>query len=91
MRRVAAGHSPRMSAAEDWREEEGALVRDFEFESFPAAIAFVGRLADLAERENHHPDIDIRYRRVVVRWSTHSAGGVTDRDHELAGRTATLI
>jgi len=73
-----------------WREEDDALVREFELESFPAAIEFVRRLANLAERENHHPDIDIRYRRVVVRWSTHSAGGVTDRDRDMAARTAGL-
>ncbi len=73
-----------------WREEDDALVREFELESFPAAIEFVRRLANLAERENHHPDIDIRYRRVVVRWSTHSAGGVTDRDRDMAARTAEL-
>ena len=65
-------------------------MREFELESFPAAIEFVRRLADLAESEDHHPDIDIRYRRVVVRWSTHSAGGVTDRDRELAARTTPL-
>ena len=79
-----------MSVPEGWREEDDALVREFELESFPAAIAFVQRLADLAERENHHPDIDIRYRRVTVRWSTHSAGGVTDRDRDLAARTPEL-
>jgi len=79
-----------MSTPEGWREEGGALVREFELESFPAGIEFVRRLADLAERENHHPDIDIRYRKVTVRWSTHSAGGITDRDRELAARTAEL-
>ena len=73
-----------MSVPEGWREEDGALVREVELESFPAAIEFVGRLAELAESENHHPDIDIRYRRVLVRWSTHSAGGVTDLDVQLA-------
>jgi 4a-hydroxytetrahydrobiopterin dehydratase len=77
-----------MSVPEGWREEDDALVREFELESFPAAIEFVLRLAELAERENHHPDIDIRYRRVLVRWSTHSAGGVTQRDRELAARTS---
>jgi 4a-hydroxytetrahydrobiopterin dehydratase len=75
----------------DWPEVDGALDKELEFESFPAAIAFVDRLAELAESENHHPDIDIRYRRVRVRWSTHSAGGVTDRDRELASRTDTLV
>ena len=47
-------------------------------------------LAELAEAENHHPDIDVRYRRVVVRWSTHSAGAVTVRDRLLAARTSAL-
>jgi len=63
-------------------------VREFELESFPAAIAFVSRVAEIAERENHHPDIDIRYKRVLVRWSTHSEGGVTERDREMAARTS---
>jgi len=65
-------------------------VRELEFASFAAAISFVTRLAELAEREDHHPDIDIRYRRVTVRWSTHSAGGITDRDRQLAVRTLEL-
>lgn len=76
---------------DDWHEQDGALVRELEFPSFPEAIAFVNRLADLAERESHHPDIDVRYRRVTVRWTTHSAGGLTDRDRELADRTADLL
>ena len=63
-------------------------MRAFELESFPAAIAFVSCVAELAERENHHPDIDIRYRRVTLRWSTHSTGGITDRDREMASRTS---
>jgi 4a-hydroxytetrahydrobiopterin dehydratase len=77
-----------MNVPEGWREEDDALVREFELDSFPAAIEFVRRLAELAERENHHPDIDIRYRRVLVRWSTHSAGGVTERDRDMAARTS---
>ncbi len=74
-----------------WEERDGALVREFELASFAAAIDFVDRLAELAESENHHPDIDIRYRRVTVRWTTHSAGGITERDRQLAERTADLI
>jgi 4a-hydroxytetrahydrobiopterin dehydratase len=77
-----------MSAPEGWREEDASLVREFELESFPAAIAFVSCVAELAERENHHPDIDIRYRRVVVRWTTHSAGEVTEKDRDMAARTS---
>jgi 4a-hydroxytetrahydrobiopterin dehydratase len=73
-----------------WEEQDGALVREFAFPSFRAAIDFVVRLADLAESEDHHPDVDIRYRRVTVRWTTHSAGGITDRDRDLAARTSPL-
>ena len=76
---------------EGWNEQDGALVRVFEFASFPAAIAFVDRLADAAESANHHPDIDIRYRRVTVRWTTHSEGGITTKDREMAELTATLV
>jgi 4a-hydroxytetrahydrobiopterin dehydratase len=73
-----------------WQEQENALVREFELPSFPAAIAFVDRLAELAEGENHHPDIDIRYRKVTVRWTTHSEGGITEKDREMAERTSAL-
>ena len=73
-----------------WEERDDALVREFELPSFPAAIAFVDRLAELAESEDHHPDIDIRYRRVTVRWTTHSEGGITEKDREMAERTSDL-
>jgi 4a-hydroxytetrahydrobiopterin dehydratase len=73
-----------------WGEEDDALVREFELPSFRAAIEFVDRLAELAESEDHHPDIDIRYRRVTVRWTTHSAGRITEKDREMAERTSAL-
>jgi len=73
-----------------WEEQDDALVREFELASFPAAIEFVDRLAEIAESENHHPDIHVRYRRVTVRWSTHSAGGITEKDREMAERTSAL-
>jgi 4a-hydroxytetrahydrobiopterin dehydratase len=75
----------------EWPEVDDGLEREFEFDSFPAAVAFVDRLAEVAEAENHHPDIDIRYKRVRVRWTTHSAGGITERDRELAARTDELL
>jgi 4a-hydroxytetrahydrobiopterin dehydratase len=75
----------------DWREQDEALVREFELPSFPQAIRFVDRLAELAESENHHPDIDIRYRRVTVRWTTHSEAGITEKDREMAERTSALV
>ena len=66
------------------------VQRTFELPSFAAAIAFVNRVAELAEGEDHHPDMTISYKRVTLRWTTHSAGGITDRDRELAARSADL-
>jgi len=69
-----------------WEHSGGAISRDFDLGSFPAAVAFVVRLAFEAEAADHHPDLDIRYRRVKVALSTHSEGGVTARDLDLARR-----
>ena len=83
---------PRYGAGmEGWHETDGALERSFELCSFVDAIAFVNRIADLAERENHHPDIAISYRTVTLRWTTHSADAVTERDRELAALTDALL
>jgi 4a-hydroxytetrahydrobiopterin dehydratase len=79
-----------VSTPEPWPEIDGALERTFELPSFPEAIAFVNRVAELAEGENHHPDITISYKKVTLRWTTHSEGGITDRDRELAARSAEL-
>jgi pterin-4a-carbinolamine dehydratase len=73
-----------------WNEVDGKLERQFEFADFRAAMAFANEVADLAERENHHPDIEVHYNKVVLRWWTHTAGGVTDRDRELAELSAAL-
>jgi 4a-hydroxytetrahydrobiopterin dehydratase len=92
-RRPADFHSPHtadMSVPEGWVEVDGALERTFELPSFPEAIAFVNRVAELAEGENHHPDMAISYKKVTLRWTTHSDGGITDRDRELAARSAEL-
>ena len=62
------------------------IRRSFEFETFGAAIAFVNRVATAADEADHHPDIDIRYSRVQLSLSTHSAGGLTERDLRLASR-----
>jgi 4a-hydroxytetrahydrobiopterin dehydratase len=75
----------------DWTEKDGALERTVVFESFLAAIAFVNRIAELAERENHHPDLHVSYRTVTIRWTTHSDGGITDRDRRLADLTSALL
>jgi 4a-hydroxytetrahydrobiopterin dehydratase len=63
-----------------WDLAGDAICKTFEFRSFPDAIAFVNRVAEGAEAADHHPDILIRYRRVTLTWSTHSAGGLTAKD-----------
>jgi len=63
-----------------WALDGDAIAKQFTFASFPDAIAFVTRLAFDAETADHHPDLLISYRRVTVRWSTHSEGGVTEKD-----------
>jgi 4a-hydroxytetrahydrobiopterin dehydratase len=74
-----------------WSEVGVALERTFEFPDFVEALAFVNRVGELAESENHHPDIVINYNRVTLRWWTHTAGGITDRDRELAERSSALF
>jgi len=76
-----------MQLPSGWNDSQGALERTFELPSFLEAIAFVGRVAELAEEANHHPDITISYRKVTLRWTTHSAGGITEKDYELARRS----
>lgn len=68
----------------EYNEEGNVITREYRFPSFRAAIAFVQYVAEQAEAADHHPDIDIRYNRVVLSLSTHDAGGVTDRDFDLA-------
>jgi 4a-hydroxytetrahydrobiopterin dehydratase len=70
----------------DWRRDGDSIVRTAELSSFPEAIAVVGRVAEDAEERDHHPDIDIRWRTVTFRLSTHSAGGLTAKDTELAAQ-----
>jgi len=74
-----------------WYVYDGKLTRTFELASFPDAIEFVRKVADIAESQDHHPDIDIRWRTLRFRLSTHSAGGVTDLDLELARRIETVL
>ncbi len=73
-----------LRAHPDWRLEGGALRRDYELESFAESLAWVNSLGALAEQEDHHPDIDIRYDKVSLALVTHDKGEVTRRDVEVA-------
>lgn len=76
----------RMVTLPGWERDGGAIAKTFRLPTFPDAIAFVDRVAVLAEDADHHPDIDIRWRDVRTALSTHSAGGLTEMDFALAAR-----
>ena len=67
-----------------WERSDGALRRSIEFPAFLEGVDAVGRVAELAEQKDHHPDIDIRWRTVTFALITHSAGGITEQDLEMA-------
>ncbi len=69
-----------------WRVEGGELRRSFRFADFRHAIFFVNAVAAIAEREDHHPDVTIRYRDVELALATHDAGGLTENDFVLAAK-----
>ena len=79
-----------LAGLDGWSGDTTAITRQVEAPSFPAAIELVRRVADVAEEMNHHPDIDIRWRRVRFTLSSHDAGGVTERDLDQAARINAL-
>ena len=68
----------------DWKKEDALISRTFQFKDFPAAMKFVNAVAVAAERAWHHPDIDIRWNKVTLALTTHDAGGLTQKDFDLA-------
>ena len=67
-----------------WERSDDEIAKEYRLGNFRDAVAFVVRLSYEAEAANHHPDLDIRWNRVLVRLSTHSEGGITAKDVELA-------
>jgi 4a-hydroxytetrahydrobiopterin dehydratase len=72
----------RMQGLRGWTLDGDAIKKQFTFAGFPEAIAFVNRLAPDAEAADHHPDILINYKRVTLTYSTHSEGGLTEKDFD---------
>ncbi len=75
----------------DWRHEEGKLARTVEMANFPQAIQAVNRIAEIAEQENHHPDIDIRWRKLTFYCITHAKGGITQADVSMAQEIDSVV
>lgn len=74
----------------EWEQDKKSIERTFEFDDFFQSIDFVDSVAEIAEEQEHHPDIDIRYNKVRLVLSTHSKGGLTDLDFETAEKIDTL-
>ena len=74
-----------------WSRRGDVLIKTFAFGTFAEGIAFVDRVAKLADARQHHPDIDIRYTKVTCTLSTHDAGGITEADLALAGTIEGLV
>lgn len=75
-----------LAQKQGWKRDGESLVKQFKFGSFRDSIVFVNRVASIADTLDHHPDIDIRFTRVRVGASTHAAGGITEKDLDLADR-----
>lgn len=73
-----------------WDVIDGKITHTFELESFKDAIAFVNKVADLAENEGHHPDITIHYKKVTIELSTHSINGLSENDFILGAKIENL-
>jgi 4a-hydroxytetrahydrobiopterin dehydratase len=82
----AATVDERLAKGLHWERDGDELVKTETEKDFASALAFINRVGELAEQMNHHPDIEIRWNKVTLRLSTHSAGGITTNDLELAER-----
>ena len=79
-----------LDSTDGWSRTGDEIQKTYQLESFPAALVFVNTVGHLAEAADHHPDILVQYRKVTLTLSTHSAGGLTDKDFDLATQIDTL-
>lgn len=84
MKLNAAQIKTALASVPDWKKRRSTIVRTFQFKDFPAAIKFVDKIAKIAEKAWHHPDIDIRWNKVTLTLTTHDADGLTKKDFQLA-------
>ena len=79
-----------LSALHGWQRKGSEITKAYEHKDFVRAMGFVNAVALVAEKANHHPDIDVRWNKVILTLSTHSAGGLTEKDFKLAGEIDAL-
>jgi 4a-hydroxytetrahydrobiopterin dehydratase len=81
-----------LSSLSDWVQEENQIAKEFQFKDFVEALSFVNKLGTEAEKMNHHPDIFIHsWNKVKITISTHSEGGITEKDFQLAEKLEGLV
>ncbi|MBX3387079.1 MAG: 4a-hydroxytetrahydrobiopterin dehydratase [Phycisphaeraceae bacterium] len=80
----------RLKSLQEWNLNGGEIQRTFQFKDFLESMRFVNRIADEAERVQHHPDILVRWNKVTLTLSTHDAGGITEKDFSLAAQADAL-
>ena len=81
-----------LSSNETWQSvDDKKITKSFTFPDFATALAFVVKLGALAEKANHHPDVELGWGRSRVTWTTHDAGGITSLDLEMAAKTDALF
>jgi len=78
--------SDKLNRLNGWKLEDNAIRKVYLFKDFAESMKFVNKVAEMAEEMDHHPDIFIQYNRVTLTLSTHSAGGITEKDFDLATR-----
>ncbi|MEK6851651.1 MAG: 4a-hydroxytetrahydrobiopterin dehydratase [Candidatus Thermoplasmatota archaeon] len=76
----------KLTAVPGWRRRGNAIERTWTFDTFVEAVAFMNRVFALAEEANHHPDLTNSWTKVVLRFTTHDAGGLTERDFKMAAK-----
>ena len=81
----------RLHTLNGWTLDGNAIKKQYTFRDFPEAVGFVDRLVPVAEAADHHPDILINYKRVTLTYSTHSEGGLTDKDFDGARAADRLV
>lgn len=86
-----AGIAGALATVPEWRREGTEIVREVKFKTYLDGVSFVARVAGVAEEMGHHPDIHIGWRKVTLRLSTHSKGGLTAMDFELASMIERLV
>ena len=79
-----------LPSVQEWQKQSASLTRTYSFKDFAQAMAFVNRVAQAAEEAKHHPDIDIRWNKVTLTLATHSEGGLTQKDFDLARKIDAL-